>query len=703
MATRKIRIRIDGKKYLVTGLSRQIFQKDFLCSLAGEEANLPNNCCLAEVTKICLGNDNKTKQFKRVNKRGVLSRAEKISHGTGNQGLNHPITSLVKAGIRVGGNADVNREGKFMCTKSKSQKQNKSKSKTKDFVSGCGKKQLKKAKKKAAKFEGKGKLKASRSKTVNDKIAPEANKSDETPPDEVNSTNCTTKTEASCNKSEDSVFETKTIITEKDIMSFECSKEKWIDEIRRKSPIYAIKDENQNYVDSKKGDRSDSEADIDSGIPSIDGDIPQEKVAVTKKLIEDEFFLLRQDSGLSSESSENSSSSTAVRFNYDNVLATNNKRLLSKDFGKQVVFNDHNRRTDVNRRGKESRDTHVSSHYNNNDNDVDGDDIRKSGYRKKGVAETGCAVHGSKQRSQFTSSAKVNTFGKACDLREETSQDLMKICSSAGGPDSNRSNLDKHLMSENNTIAGLCFENTQPPSNRARRTEATQIDLAGVDYHRKDSAFNKIHSTRRAGEQDDIRRYSEDSGYSDSRDGVKTAPRKNDNDNQATVKHGKRALIWKEYIGVTRSLSEILDRLLYSDLMIANLTADILNFSTDHYSIEDDLEELEVKYLKNEVFDMHSLLQTAELIADKQCVERHFLGQQIGRTQREIDKKRLTLQSLQRLYRNRKFKTMPKHIKRYCSTESLLSDMGECNDEKHVHLEVLSDAEEDSKEVISFV
>lgn len=450
-------------------------------------------------------------------------------------------------------------------------------------------------------------------------------------------------------------------------MNFACSREEWMEQLRVKS-LHTARDENQNYIDLRKAERSDSEAELDSGIPSIDGDTPQD-VAQTRRSLEVDLFLSRQDSGASSEqSSECTENTLGLQLRFDG-LATRNKQLPCKNHRRQVVANN---RDDVMKNG-------------NCFCDEDGiDNLNYQDVNKTSIRDVCC------------STSKRNSFGKGCELRENNASSIITIgdytSSRAGGNDSN---AEASLMNEDNTADEQCHSkqfvnksNEDRPEYNRRYTEVSiaEEERKGnpVSNGQNYNCLNKnAHISKHTHFLNKLTQNHERSATSEK---LKITAKYQ---KSSAISEEERNIIWQGYASLTKSLTEIVDQLLYKDLLIAHLSSDIIDSTDD--PIEDDLLEIEEAFLHDEIFLTSELLQTLEIITEQQCVEESLQAKQLQRIQRDIEDRRIFVQALERIFRNTKFKTMPKQLKRYCSVESLLSDVVV---EKHSNLKTLLDEEE---------
>jgi len=159
----------------------------------------------------------------------------------------------------------------------------------------------------------------------------------------------------------------------------------------------------------------------------------------------------------------------------------------------------------------------------------------------------------------------------------------------------------------------------------------------------------------------------------------------------------------KLYKETADKIAETVDQLLYKDLLCAHLTEEILNFSDNNFSIEEDMLDLEEKYLENQIFNSVSLLQTLENIGEQQEVELKITMSENKKIDIDIRERHLKLQHMERAFRNMKFKNAPKQLKRYCSVESLLSDKDRSEFEKKKTFDKIWHESEELSEEISLV
>ena len=411
-------------------------------------------------------------------------------------------------------------------------------------------------------------------------------------------------------------------------MNFSASREEWTTELRNKSPIYAAYDENKNFCDVRRK-AEDHDTDNDSGLQSIDGDSPQDRLFKACLLEEDLAILARQDSGVSSENSEIASPYLQL---YSTNLATNNKVLSSKDLQEQVILNNVPAK-DLNGRmkaGSNSHDRICQQNRHKEQNNIS--------YFTKGVREEG------KSPTLLENDHGILTRKKELRPDYVLGSNLKKIHGNVhlenGLSSKPTDSLNKVSVNDNSRISSFkCRkETTRDPSN-ASRVE---------NYEFKDGRSFRQNA----------------------------APSFAQNQREPQKSHNLllRNDLWASYKEVSDKLSDTIDQLLYKDLMCAYLTDEILNFSANHSTIEDELLEVEEKSVQDEIFNSASLLQTLTMISEHQHVEGKLLSKEMQKVDLEIRQRRLRLHVLERNFRNSKFKYAPKQLKRYCSVESLLDN-----------------------------
>ena len=533
-------------------------------------------------------------------------------------------------------------------------------------------------------------------------------------------------------------------------MSFSYSKDEWKEELRKKSQMYASPDENQNYLALKKIDRSDSETDNDSGIRSIDGDSPVERFGA-RRSIEDELVLLRQDSGVGSENAESLTGLASSQV-YSQGLATNNKRFPSKAYSQQVnlnseayVVNNHDKLAKKEDFGSVDDDW---GSRNVEENCLSG--VKRNSFGKECnlIESKSLDVFMRIPSSIIDSTGDQNRNSVRCDLRlipsfveavsdtdeenrerwdqevydagrsrtldsrsgaKRVQEDLSRS-SSLNKEDNTRKYTanwdeysdvdDKHIsrgsarrVQEDLGRASLIKEDNTIKYSINDDCQRTKIwdeysDVDDKHIARNDKEFND--AGRDARSRRDGRIVSMDSRAQENASNSSLIKEEDTRKYSCSDDH-QRTKMWDEYSMLRSKLSEIVDQLLYKDLMWAELTTEILNFSIDNFSIEDQMMELKEQFLREELFNTSSLLQTFEMITEHQQVESYFTQQHIKHTDNEIQEKRTHLQALQRIFRSSRFKAMPKQLKRYCSVESLLS---EADHEKQDPLRFLLDVDE---------
>eukprot|EP00112_Aurelia_sp_Birch-Aquarium-sp1_P002593 Seg1289.3 transcript_id=Seg1289.3/GoldUCD/mRNA.D3Y31 product="hypothetical protein" protein_id=Seg1289.3/GoldUCD/D3Y31 len=474
-------------------------------------------------------------------------------------------------------------------------------------------------------------------------------------------------------------------------MDFELSREEWKNELRSKSPMYAMFDENHNvvYEEVKKVDKNENDTDNDSGLPSIDGDTPREKNLKHYLMLEDELVLSRQDSGLSSESSEIAPPSLS-RFGKERqlgneALTTNNRRSLGLESRQQV---------DVNA----LLNTGPASNLNHNEELKDATlrrkDITKSHKNPKRDRSISDPKGSDTKRDRSNSGTKDTENGKSAWTKTNFSQKLGNVFG--------RKKLDdSHKHSYNNTTGGSYSEGEIAGKNlqiakdsqgdKQKRQNITELKNKPDTQDRSDRARSKTHPRESTSDRCD-----RDRPYLNGTRAKGTPP--------DAIQKSQNLVLWDEmwtaYKDLTMKLTDTVDQLLYKDLMCAHLTAEILNFSNDNFTVEEDLLDVEAKYLEDEIFNTTSLLQTLEVISVHQEIESQITVNEIKKTDSELREYRMKLQILERQFRNSKFRYAPKQLKRYCSVESLMSDICETENEKKVHFdEVWNESDEYDEEV----
>ena len=482
-------------------------------------------------------------------------------------------------------------------------------------------------------------------------------------------------------------------------MDFELSKEEWKNELRSKSPMYAMFDENQNvYEEVRKVHKHDNDTDNDSGLPSIDGDTPREKNLKHYLMLEDELVLSRQDSGLSSENSEIAPPSLS-RFGKERqlgneALTTNNRRSLGLESRQQV---------DVNGLLNTGPASNLSVIRRAGQTNLHNEDLKDATLRRKDITKShknpkrdrsNSDPKGSdNKRDRSNSGAKDTENGKSGWTKTNFSQKLGNVFG--------RKKLDdSHKHSNNNTtgasnseggIAGKNLEIAKDyQGDKLKRQNITESKNKPDTYDRSDRARNKTHP-RESTSDDGGRAY-----LNGTRQIPPDAPQKSQN-------LVLRDEMWTAYRDLTMKLTDTVDQLLYKDLMCAHLTAEILNFSNDNFTVEEDLLDLEAKYLEDEIFNTTSLLQTLEVISVHQEIESQITVNEMKKTDSELREHRIKLQNLERQFRNSKFRYAPKQLKRYCSVESLMSDICETEYAKKLHFEEVWNESDEYDEEVSLV
>ena len=442
-------------------------------------------------------------------------------------------------------------------------------------------------------------------------------------------------------------------------MSFDTSKEEWTRELRNKSPIYAAYDENRNICEIKKK-IEDNDTDTDSGLQSIDGDTPRDR-AFYDHLFDQDLLLTRQDSGVSSENLEISPPYLTSRKDqqvFRDALATKNKTLSRTEDAKQVNLNGVPAFHEYNYSKQHNLHKTISQ------------DIRKSSSTK--YAED--VANNSNRRGKWTEGRKYSTKIKTDELRKSKSIDDAKAIADYEkvneGKCKRREGDCKHSGSSLSSTYGSKehnYENMKADKNNNcddRRSELETVNRSTRTVRNEKSMQNGRQKSQNLILRDDL---------------------------------------WKSYEETVGKVTEIVDQLLYKDLMCAHLTEEILNFSNNNFTVEDEMLDLEEKFLEGQIFNSVSLLQTLETIGEQQVVESKITMGESRRIDVEIKERRLKLHHMERSFRNMKFRHAPKQLKRYCSVESLLSDTDHNEIEKKKSCEVIWDETEEFKEEISLV
>ena len=435
-------------------------------------------------------------------------------------------------------------------------------------------------------------------------------------------------------------------------MNFEVSKEDWKRELRSKSPIYAAYDENRNICDmTQKVEENDT--DTDSGLQSIDGDSARDKV-LYNSLLEHDIPLMRQDSGLSSENSDISSPFSRLNTEQqvrEDTIATKNKTLSRAKSTTQVTLNRipafHSELHD--RRETNSRESINAKHRIIVENNV------TYNSKKKLVDED----------NKFSRKAEVNL-------------------------------VNRRKPANGAKVVRVHEERNEGKVNR--NVELRNYSSSLSDHENYDQQYENIKEDR----NNNNREIKRDVNISNSKWSVKREKHKQ-NARQESQNRILRDELFQSYKETADKITETVDQLLYKDLMCAYLTEEILNFSKNNFSVDEEMLELEEKFLENQIFNSISLLQTLETITDHQQVELKITLNEEKRVDIEISEKVLKLQHMERAFRNLKFKHAPKHLKRYCSVESLLSDIDQNDHEKKRPCDTIWDEKEDFTEEISLV
>ena len=441
-------------------------------------------------------------------------------------------------------------------------------------------------------------------------------------------------------------------------MNFDISKEQWKRELRNKSPIYAACDENNNnnsyYMCGAKQKKEENDTDTDSGLLSLDGDTPRDKVT-RNYLLDYEILLLRQDSGVSSESSDISSpclrSSKGEQVLID-TMATKNKSLTRIENSKQVEVN-----------GVPAFGQYFHS-------------------RKQNLQKAIPQVIAESNSLKFIEGSVTNVGNakgrlvreKLCSNNKKDDDFYWEQCAERGKSDGNYRDTKRQMKEKRDdskyyysAFAGSSkqqFESMEEECNnnrteRQRETKTTEGSKKKLKYEKS----------------------------------VQDCSRKSQN----LIVRDELCELYRE---TADKVAETVDQLLYKDLLCAHLTEEILNFSDNNFSIEEEMLDLEEKYLEDQIFNSVSLLQTLENIGEQQEVELRVAVSENKKIDIAIRERLLKLQHMERAFRNMKFKYAPKQLKRYCSVESLLSDKDRNEFEKKKTFDkIWSEIEELSEEI----
>ena len=611
MSTSSLKLSVNGQKYLVTGITRGTSCKDLLCALAKVTAQ-----------DRASSDDNLVKGYTSIS----ASRLEKItadkSHRSHGDLRNHRKASKEKD------------KGEETLKKIKSEisKREKSYDTVKKDKNEKSNKKSKKSKSKDSKENKENKVKKSKVKVQKTKVRNCSVDDSEIDGYKHSHRMFTKRTKRRAYDDSDietyqsllSLVDSQSRQIKTQVKDMKISKTEWVQELRKKSPSYAI-----GIIENRPKLRStilcdlkdDADNDNDSGLPSLDYDSSREP-----SLKEDDI-LGRHDSGIGSETTH--ASPVIVKRSEHIVNSGCDKRgLISNSNNNDALAINNNCYSSANDRNCEecSRENHKklsASFVSSGDRNCEDCTAKNNTNSSKNEIET-VLVH----RSQVNESLQANDKLCSCSYRLSDTTDLTARTETL-------SNHDK------------------PNLNCAWSLGKTE------DMLKTKNISSELMDKKVTGNNDN----------NDSDDNT---------DNSLADTQTERNTLWTEYSKACKELTETADELLYKDLIQFQVEFELKCLEDENSEFEDQILADEEELLLEELIGTQDLLDTVVLLTKCQEHDAENNFRELRFLESEVKDRRLQIDSLEKVVWRTRYKTAPRSLIKRCRTnpnmKGLISD-----------------------------